>query len=62
MEVTKQRLEELIKQTSETKDNVNKEQQVVDENIRQNLESMGMTRHGPSEKVIEGEDKQQERK
>ena len=62
LEVTKQRLEELIKQTSETKDNLNKEQQVVDENIKQNLESMGMTRHGPSEKVIEGEDKAERKK
>ena len=57
LEVTKQRLEELIKQTSETKNNLTKEQQVVDENIKQNLESIGMARHGPSEKVIEGEDK-----
>ena len=62
LEVTKQRLEELIKQTSETKDNLTKEQQVVDENIKQNLESMGMTRHGPSEKVIEGEDKTERKK
>ena len=36
LEVTKQKLEELIKETSETKDNLNKEQQVVDENIKQN--------------------------
>ena len=62
LEVTKQRLEELIKQTSETKDNLTNEQQVVDENIRQNLESMGRTRHGPSEKVIEGEDKTERKK
>ena len=62
LEVTKQRLEELIKQTSETKDNLTKEQQVVDENIKQNLESMAMTRHGPSEKVIEGEDKTERKK
>ena len=34
LEVTKQRLEELIKQTSETKDNLTKEQQVVDENLK----------------------------
>ena len=40
LEVTKQRLEELIKQTSETKDKLTKEQQVVDENIKQNLESI----------------------
>ena len=53
LEVTKQRLEELIKQTSETKDNLIKEQQVVDENIKQNLESMGMVRHGPNENTIE---------
>ena len=53
LEVTKQRLEELIKQTSETKDKLTKEQQVVDENIKQNLESMGMVRHGPSEDTIE---------
>ena len=53
LEVTKQRLEELIKQTSETKDNLIKEQQVVDENIKQNLESMGMVRHGPKEDTIE---------
>ena len=53
LEVTKQRLEELIKQTSETKDNLTKEQQVVDENIKQNLESMGMVRHGPNEDTIE---------
>ena len=53
LEVTKQRLEELIKQTSETKDNLTKEQQVVDENIKQNLESMRMVRHGPKEDTIE---------
>ena len=53
LEVTKQRLEELIKQTSETKDNLTKEQQVVDENIKQNLESMGMVRHGPSKDTIQ---------
>ena len=62
LEVTKQRLEELIKETSETKDNLTKEQQVIDENIKQNLESMGMTRHGPSEKVIEGEDRTERKK
>ena len=62
LEVTKQRFEELIKQTSETKDNLTKEQQVVDENIKQNLESMGMTRHGLSEKDIEGEDKTERKK
>ena len=62
LEVTKQRLEELIKQTSETKDNLTKEQQVVDENIKQNLESMGMIRHGPSEKVIEEENKTERKK
>ena len=53
LEVTKQRLEELIKQTSETKNNLTKEQQVVDENIKQNLESMGMVRHGPKEDTME---------
>ena len=53
LEVTKQRLEELIKQTFETKDNLTAEQQVVDENIKQNLESMGMVRHGPNEDTIE---------
>ena len=62
LEVTKQRLEELIKETSETKDNLTKEQQLVDENIKQNLESIGMTRHGPSEKVIEEEDKTERKK
>ena len=62
LEVTKQRLEELIKQTSETKDNLTQEQQIVDENIKQNLESMGMTRHGPSKKIIEGEDKTERKK
>ena len=35
---------------------------MVDENIKQNLESMGMTRHGPSEKVIEEEDKTERKK
>ena len=30
--------------------------------FKQNLESMGMTRHGPSEKVIEGEDKTERKK
>ena len=53
LEVTKQRLEELIKQTSETKDNLTAEQQVVDENIKQSLESMGMVRHGPNKDTIE---------
>ena len=53
LEVTKQRLEELIKQTSETKNNLTAEQQVVDENIKQNLESMGMARHGAKEDTIE---------
>ena len=53
LEVTKQRLEELIKQTSETKDKLTKEQQVIDENIKQNLESMGMVRHGPKEDILE---------
>ena len=62
LEVTKQRLEELIKQTSETKDNLTKEQQVVDENIKQNLESMGMVRHGPSKDTIEEKGKTERKK
>ena len=62
LEVTKQRLEELIKQTSETKDNLTKEQQVVDENIKQNLESMGMVRHVPSEDTIEEKSKRERKK
>ena len=59
LEVTKQRLKELIKQTSETKDKLTKEQQVVDENIKQNLESMGMVRHGPKEDTIEEKGKRE---
>ena len=62
LEVTKQRLEKLIKQTSETKDNLTKEQQVVDENIKQNLESMGMVRHGPREDTIEEKGKRERKK
>ena len=62
LEVTKQRLEELIKQTSETKDKLTKEQQVVDENIKQNLESMGMIRHGPREDTIEEKGKRERKK
>ena len=62
LEVTKQRLEELIKQTSETKDNLTKEQQVVDENIKQNLESMGMVRHGPREDTIKEKSKKERKK
>ena len=41
LEVTKQRLEELIKQTSETKDNLTQEQQVVDENIKTEFRKHG---------------------
>ena len=59
LEVTKQRLEELIKQTSQTKDELTKEQQVVNENIKRNLESMGMVRHGPSEDTIKKKDKKE---
>ena len=62
LEVTKQRLEELIKQTSETKNNLTKEQQVVDENIKQNLESMGMVRHGPREDTIEEKSNKERKK
>ena len=55
-------MEKIIKQSSETKDKLTKEQQVVDENIKQNLESMGMVRHGPKEDTIGEKVKEKESK
>ena len=49
LEVTKQRLEEMIRSSSQTQEKTNNRQQQVVETISQNLQGMGMTKYEPKD-------------